>query len=231
MSRKRRLHLYEELMLLALRDKEGTFAHDDMSFLYALGGGLLAELLLMEKVSLEEGKRSKKYVELRNASPLGDPLLDECLERLRGAKRRATVETWVTRFGGLKKLRPRAAEQLCRRGILRVDEKSVLLVFSKKIYPELDPGPEREVLARLRNAIFSDEAELDSWTTVLVALADKAGVLKNSFHKTELKARKKRIQEIGEGDLTAAAVKEIVAGIQVAVMVAVMAATSASAAT
>ncbi len=33
-------------------------------------------------------------------------------------------------------------------------------------------------------------------------------------------ARKGRIKEIGEGDLTAAAVKEIVAGIQVAVMVA-----------
>jgi len=228
MSRKRDLYLYEELMLLALRDKEGTFAHDDMSFLYALGGALLGDLLLLEKVSIDQVKK-KKFVEVRNASPLGDSLLDECLEKLRGAKRRATVETWVTRFGGLKKMRPRAAEQLCRRGILRVDEKSVLLIFSKKVYPELDPGPEREIVERLRDAIFNDETELDSRTTILVALADKAGVLKNSFGKKELKARKKRIEEIGDGDLTVKAVKDIVAGIQVAVMVAITASTASAA--
>lgn len=231
MRKKRDLFLYEELMLLALRDKEGTFAHDDMSFQYALGGALLAELLLLEKISIDEVKKKKKLVDVRNASPLGDPLLDECLEKLRGAKRRASVETWVTRFGGLKKMRPRAAEQLCRRGILRVDEKSVLLIFSRKIYPELDPGPEREIVDRLRDAIFSEQAELDSRTTILVALADKAGVLKNSFDKKELKARKRRIEEIGEGDLTAAAVKEIVAGIQVAVMVAITASTAATVST
>lgn len=230
MSRKRDLYLYEELMLLALRDKEGTFAHDDMSFLYALGGSLLAELLLLDKIRIDQVKK-KKFVEVRNASPLGDSLLDECLEKLRSAKRRATVETWVNRFGGLKKMRPRAAEKLCRRGILRVDEKSVLLIFSKKVYPELDPGPEREIVERLRDAIFNDETELDSRTTILVALADKAGVLKNSFDKKELKARKKRIEEIGEGDLTVKAVKDIVAGIQVAVMVAITASTAASAST
>ena len=128
-------------------------------------------------------------------------------------------------------MRPRAAEKLCRRGILRVDEKSVLLIFSKKIYPELDPGPEREIVERLRGAILNDEMELESRTTILVALSDKAGVLKNSFDKKELKARKKRIEEIGEGDLTAKAVKDIVAGIQVAVMVAITASTAASAAT
>ena len=159
MSRKRDLYLYEELMLLALRDKEGTFAHDDMSFLYALGGSLLAELLLLDKIRIDQVKK-KKFVEVLNASPLGDSLLDECLEKLRGAKRRATVETWVNRFGGLKKMRPRAAGQLCRRGILRVDEKSVLLIFSKKVYPELDPGPEREIVERIRK-IFA-EAHTDS---------------------------------------------------------------------
>lgn len=229
MASTRQLHLYEELMLLALRDEEGTFAADDMAFAYTLGGAVLSELLLLEVITLEPVKK-KKMVRLKSTALSGDPIIDECLKKLAAAKRRATLSTWVSRFGGLKKFKHRAAQQLCRRGILRVDEKSVLLIFSKKVYPELDPGPERELVARLRDAIFSDTDEVAPATAILVALADKAGVLKNAFDKKELKARKKRIEAIAEGVATAAAVKEVVAGIQVALMGAVAASTAASAA-
>ena len=228
MSMKNDLHVYEEIMLLALKDKEGTVAANDVGFLFSLGGSLLAELLLMEKISIEKVKKNKTMVTLENPNPIGDPLLDECLEKLRSAKRRGTVNTWVSRFGHLKKLKHRAAQQLCRRGILRADEKSVLLLFSRKIYPELDPGPERSVVERLREAIFTETQELDPRTSVLVALADKAGVLKNVFDKKALKERKERLRKIGEGDLAAAAVKELVAATQVAVMAAVTASTAAA---
>jgi Golgi phosphoprotein 3 len=229
MGTRKDLHFYEEILLLALRDKEGTFAADEMSFLYTLGGSLLAELLLSRKIGIDEVKK-KKMVSLIDPAPTGDPILDECLEKLRGAKRRASLNTWVSRFAGIKKLKRRAAEQLCRRGVLRADEGTVLLVFRRTIYPELDPGPERELVGRLREAIFTMTEELDPRTTVLVALADKAGVLKNVFDKNELKARKKRIERIGEGELTAAAVKEVVEAMQAAIMVAtVMPALAASA--
>jgi hypothetical protein len=229
MGRNRQLHLYEELMLLALRDKEGTFAVDDMAFAYTLAGAILSELLLLEVITLEPAKK-KKMVRLKSTALTGDPIIDECLKKLAAAKRRATLTTWVSRCGGLKKLKHRAAQQLCRRGILRADEKSVLLIFSRKTYPELDPGPERELVERLRGAIFTDTDEVAPATAILVALADKAGVLKNTFEKKELKARKKRIESIGEGVATAAAVKEVVAGIQAALVAAMAASTAASAA-
>lgn len=229
MSRKAQLHLYEELMLLALRDKEGTFAADDMSFSYTLGGAILSELLLLEVISLELVKK-KKMVRLKSTALTGDPIIDECLEKLAAAKRRGSLSTWVSRFGGLKKLRHRAAQQLCRRGILRADEKSVLLIFTRKVYPELDPGPERELVERLREAIFSDTDEVAPATAILVALADKAGVLKNAFDKKELKTRKKRIENIAQGVATAAAVKEVVEGVQAALLAVMAASTAASAA-
>lgn len=231
MAARRKLFLYEELMLLALRDKEGTFAANDMEFLYALTGALLAELLFMEKISLEEVKKNKKMVNLENPSPIGDPILDECLQKLRGARRRATLTTWVSRLAGMKKLKHRAAKQLCRRGILRADEKSVLLIFSKKIYPELDPGPEREIVQRVREAIFTDTPEVDPGTAVLVALGSKGGVLKNVFDKKELKAQKKRIESMADAVSTAAAVKDVVDGMQAALITAIAASTVASAAT
>ena len=227
MSMSRNLHLYEALILLALKDKEGTVAADGTGFIFALGGSLLAELMLLGKVEIEEDKK-KKFVNLKDPSPLGDPILDECLVKLREAKKRAQVNAWVSRFAHLKKLRHRAAEQLCRRGILRADEKNVLLIFKRKIYPELDPGPERQVIEALRKAIFFEEEELNPLTSVLVALADKAGVLKNAFDKKELKARKERLEQIAEGEATAAAVKDLVQATQVAVMTAVTASSVAA---
>jgi len=230
MSSRRELKFYEEIMLLSLRDKEGTFATDEMGFVYSLGGALLAELMLGERIGIDVVKK-KKLVDLVDAAPLGDPILDECLEKLGTAKRRADLNKWVSRFAGLKKLKHRAAQQLCRRGVLRADEGKVLLIFKRKIYPELDPGPERELVERLRKAIFTDTMDVDPRTTILVALADKAGVLKNVFDKKELKARKKRIEEIGAGSMTAVAVKEVVAAMQAAVIAATLAATTASTAT
>jgi hypothetical protein len=230
MGNNKDLRFFEELLLLALRDKVGTISANETTFLYALAGSLLAELLLLEKVSVQPVKK-KKMVNLLDSSRLGDPILDECLEKLRAAKRRATLNTWVSRFAGIKKLKHRAAQQLCRRGILRADEKSVLLIFSKKVYPELDPGPERELVDRLRSAIFSDTEELDQRTVVLVALADRAGVLKNVFDKRELKAKKRRIESIGEGEVTAAAVKEVVDAMSAAIAASAAAGAAVSAAT
>jgi len=227
MSPKDALHLYEALMLLALKDKEGTVAADGTGFGFSLGGSLLAELMLLGKVELQQVKR-KKFVTLSDPSHVGDPILDECLDKLVASKKRGQVSTWVTRFARVKKLRPRIAQQLCQRGILRADEGNVLLIFKRKIYPELDPRPERHLVDILRAAIFSDDSELDPLTSVLVALADKAGVLKNAFDKKELKARKKRLEEIAEGEVTAAAVKELVQATQAAVTAAMGASTVAT---
>jgi hypothetical protein len=122
----------------------------------------------------------------------------------------------------LKKLKHRVAGQLVQRGILRADQDKVLLVFNRKVYPELDPRPEREVIERLRKAIFGDARDVDPRTTVLVSLADKAGVLKNAFDKADLKRRKERIKQIGAGNVTAAAAQEVIEAVQAAVLVAVI---------
>ena len=217
-------------MLLALADKKGTVAANETAFPLTLGGALLAELLFLKKISVEPVKK-KKMVKLENATSMGDPLLDECLAKLREAKRRGTLKSWVSRFTRIKRLRHRAAEQLCRRGILRADEGTVLLIFKRKIYPELDPGPEREVVERLRTAVFTETEDLDARTVILTSLAHRAGVLKNVFDKKELKARKDRLEKIGEGEITAEAVKEVVDEVTAAIAASVAASAAVSAAT
>ncbi len=215
------LFLHEEIMLLALRDEEGTIASGTM-YQYAIGAAMLAELLLSKRIEVEQsGKR--KLVNLVSTTPLGELLIDECLEKVISAKRRAVLQTWVSRFAGVKNLKHRVAQQLCRRGILRADEDKVLLLFTRKIYPEVNPVPERELIRRLEHAIFTDTRDIDPHTVVLLSLANSTGLLKVVFDKKKLKGRKARIEQIVNGEITGKAATEAIQAIQMAfIMLAVM---------
>jgi len=212
------LFLHEEILLLALWDKEGTIA-SGMTYQYAIGAAILAELLLSKRIEIEQSGR-KKLVNLVNSSPIGEPLVDECLEKVNNSKRRAALQTWVSRFAGIKNLNHRVAQQLCRRGILRADEDKVLLLFTRKIYPEVNPVPERELIGRLRNAIFTETKDIAPRTVVLLSLASSTGILKIVFDKKELKGRKARIEQIVNGEITGKAATEAIQAMQAAVMVA-----------
>jgi hypothetical protein len=214
------LFLHEEILLLALRDEEGTIASGTM-YQYAIGAALLAELLLSKRIEVEQSGK-KKLVNLISPSPLSEPLIDECLEKVGSAKRRAVLQTWVSRFAGVKNLKHRVAQQLCRRGILRAEEDKVLLIFTRKIYPEVNPEPEAELIERLRHAIFTDAEDIDPRTVVLLSLANSTGLLKVVFDKKKLKGRKARIKQIVNGEITGKAATEAIQAMQAAVMVAVI---------
>ena len=218
MTTQNTLFLHEEIMLLALRDEEGTIASGSM-YQYAVSGAIVAELLLNKRIGVDES-RKKKLVNLVDSTLIGEPLLDECLGKISSAKRRASLQTWVSRFAGLKNLKHRLAEQLCQRGILRTGEDKVLLIFTRKIYPEVNPEPEQRVINRLREAIFTDTEDVDPRTAVLLSLAHNAGLLKNVFDKKELKRRKDRIKQVINGEMTGKAAKEAIEAMQAAVTVA-----------
>jgi len=212
------LFLYEEIMLLALQDEEGTIGFG-LNYSFAVGGAILAELLLNKRIGVEE-VRKKKFVSLIDSTPMDNPLLDECLEKIRLAKRRGTFQTWVSKIANLKNIKHRIAQQLCMRGILKADEDKVLLLFTRKIYPEINPEPERQLIERLRQTIFTESEDLDPTTVVLVSLAKNADLLKTAFDKKELKSRKDRIEKITNGEITGKAAKEAIEAMQAAIIVA-----------
>lgn len=218
MTSEKPLFLYEEIMLLALRDEQGTMAASFPDQVVA--GAVLAELLLDNRVTVEDTR--KQLVDVIHDGPVGDPVIDECLEKMVVAKRRASLKMWVHRLARVKGLRHKVARQLCDRGILRAEEDKVLLLFKRRIYPEINPKPEREIIRRLRKAIFTDKRQLDPRTVVLVSLASGADLLRQAFGRKELKPRKKRIEQITNGDVTGKATKEVIAACQAAVMVAVI---------
>ena len=226
MKRRTELHPHEQLMLLALRDDKGTLESKASMHSFALGGALLAELSIHGRIHIDDTK--KAMVDVADQRPLGEPVLDDCLERVATAKRRARASTWVQRFANLKRLRHRVAAGLCRQGILRDDEDTVLLFFTRKVYPTIDPRPERELLDRLRNAVLGDAPTIDPDVTLVVTVANASGLLAAHFDKATLKRRKDRLEAIADGDLVGAATKQAVQAAQQAAMAAVSAATAAA---
>ncbi len=95
-----------------------------------------------------------------------------------------------------------------------------MLIFTRKIYPEVNPEPERRLIERLKHAIFTDATDVDARTVVLVSLANSAGLLKVVFDKKKLKSRKARIEQIVNGEITGKAAQEAIQAMQAAVMVA-----------
>jgi hypothetical protein len=223
------LGLHERALLLALHDERGTIHRAGM-YAYAVAGGILAELFLAERLRLEErpGKKKKPLVEVAKATQTGDPLVDEVLDTIRTAKRRATLERWVGRIATTAKLKHRVARRLVRKGVLREEEDRVLLIFRRTIYPELDPRPEEALVASLRDAILDDSAEVDPRTAILASLGWRAGLLHGVVDRKRLKARKARLEELGRGDAVAGATREAIAAVQAATIAATTAATAAA---
>ena len=192
------LHLHEQLLLLALRDRKGTVDYRAGFYNLAMGGGILADLALAGLIRIEDTK--KAFVEATTVRDrYRDEIMAEALDRVRGSKKRRRASSWVSTFGNLKRLRHRTALGLCRRGILRTKESQILLVFTRKLYPTIDPGPERKLIARMRRAVMG-EGEIEAGLGVVISLAHAAGLLRIHFERKELKTRKARLKEISAGE-------------------------------
>ena len=212
-----RLYLHEEILLLALRDEEGTIASGSL-FTCAIAGAVLTELVIGERIAMVPVKK-KQLVELICDDPFRDEVLNEALDRVRDAKRRANPQVWVSRFVQMRQLKHRIARGLCRKNILREDEDRILLIFKRKIYPERDPGPEREIIARLERAVFRG-GEVDDRTRALLAICHHTRLLTNIFDKKRLKRAEGRIEHLISGDVGGMAAREAVQALQAAVIAA-----------
>lgn len=224
-------YIYQKIFLLLLKDKEGT-VFSSVFYHQALSGALIADLLLSKHIEIEENKRSKK-IRLLNTSPIGDDLLDECLLKLYNAKRITSIQTWVSRFSALKNMKHRAAESLCRAGILNMQEETILLLFKRKVYPEINPVPEKRIMDKLYRAIFTDDDNIEADTIILLALCKSTNILGKIFDRKEIRSRKARINQIVKGEIIGQATMEVIQSVQAAitiaaVMPAIIASTTAS---
>lgn len=224
--RQKTLALHEEVLLLALRNDKGTVAGGVM-FQQAAGGAILAELVLQGRLGVSK-ERWGTYAVVLDRTPTGDGVVDECLRRVADAGRRRKLENWVHTFSGLRDLKHRVAAGLVRRGVLRAEERQLLMLFTRRAYPEVDASWERRIVERLEHAIGGD-IDVDARTAVLVALAEPSGLLKANLDRRWLRGRRARVKAISNGDAVGKATRQAIEAVHAAIIVAtIMPATMAA---
>ena len=216
MSPRTPLTLYEEILLLALDDDKGTTELGGM-YTKAMGGAILAELVLGRSIAIGDDKQKK--VRVVSPQPVGDEILDACLALIVADGKEKRANHWVMKFTGLKDLKNRVARQLVKKRVLTESEDKVLGLFRRVVYPESDPGPERELVERMRKAIFTSTAQVDPRTVIIVALTHATSMLPKIFDKRKLKDRKRRLEKLTSGQVVGQATKEVVQAMQTAIMV------------
>jgi len=202
------LFLHHEVMLLALHETQGTVLRG-IKYQYAVAGAVLAELLLNKRITLNPSGK-KQIVEPFSEEPLGEPLIDRCLETISSSKTRASLPMWISRLATARNLNDRVAQQLAKRNVIRAARGRVLLVFKRSIYPQVDPGPRSLLVEQLRTAVLTDAMHIAPRTVILLSIANCTGLLKVVFDKNELSARKNRIEQIIEGEIIGKAIREAI---------------------
>jgi hypothetical protein len=216
------MNLAEEFTLLAY-GADGTPVTDATRLDHGLGGAVLLELALAERLDIRNGK-----VVVRMAAPTGDALADAPLARIAADGKERKPGHWVQQFA--KGTRARVLDDLVMRGMLRRDRGKVLWVFLRTTYPAaygIEPVAETEARGRMRNAVAASGA-VEPRTAALCALVAATGLDRKVFADMDRKQVKARLKEICEGAWAAVAVKKTIAEVQAAVTTAVIAATTAS---
>lgn len=191
------LSFAEEIYLLALDDKQGDIKSLPASALdYALSGALLMELAIRDRIDTDPSG-----LKITSTEPVGDPLLDYALERMKKDTENQPTSYWLNIFADRsERLQKRVLTRLIDRSYLKTEDRKVLWVFSVRRYPAIDDCEVKEVRTRLRDIVLSGDIP-DPRDIVLISLGNACGLLNDMFLPEETAAANVRIAILERMDL------------------------------
>lgn len=183
------MRLADELLLLAYSD-EGDAQLGSSSLNLSLAGSVLLELALAGKFDVGDGK-----IVVTDATPTGDPVLDETLSAVANDKKARTPRDWISKLPG-DKLHERLLDDMVAAGMLNREKDKVLWVFPRTRYPSatgVEPPQETDARQRL-NAALDGPDPVDPRTSALAALVQAAGLSGKVFEDRKGRDVKRRIE-------------------------------------
>lgn len=211
------LRFAEEIMLLLLDDEDGSFARvPERLVRYALGGGVLMELALADRIDTDLEK-----LVLVDSTPLQDSLLDPMLSDIAAATATHDTRYWLECAAArADDIREGALRQLVQKGILAREEGRFLWVFRARRYPVVDGKAEQEVKLRIMEVLFSDKIP-DPRDVVIICLADACGMFERLLAGRELDRASGRIEQVRKLDLIGQEVTKAIWDIEASLALAV----------
>ena len=190
-----KLTLIDQLTLLSLDDKTGSFIPDSTAFSYAIGGAVILELALEEKINIEN-----KRVKVIDSTPTNDKIVEEYFETIKSSTKERKLQTWVERIGSkAHKIKQSTIDKLIDDRILEKKEEKILWVFTIDKYPAQNSMPENRLRARLYDVIINKHNPTAK-KVMLLNLIDACQLQKEVFGKENAKLFKQEIKKINEAD-------------------------------
>lgn len=204
------LGFVEEIVLLQLDDSQGKFVALPLSAAdVVLAGAALMELALANRVDCD-----LEQLILVDPKPTGDDILDDALRQLGEAGGNFSAAAALERISvNGEKYQAMALQRLLAKGILREENGRFLWVFYTRRYPVVDDTEQREVRARLRQLVLTDEIP-DPRDVVLICLIEACGLLGLVLSPAEIANTKARVEQLSRLDLIGQAVTKAVAEIR-----------------
>jgi hypothetical protein len=224
----------EEFLLLSLDDETGKPMLGSDRLGPALGGALVAELALMERIGVtphDAGWNKRGRITITNLTPTDDTELDEALRKLaesEGKKLKDVLSDFASKKVRLSyKLRERLLERLAKAGVLKRQEGTVLGFIPQTTWPVGDVAAEYDVRQRLQSTLVSGFTPTER-TLVLIALLQVTGLLPKVVTTDDKRALKARAKQLTEGDWAAKAVKDAIDEVTAATVAVVAGASAGS---
>ena len=225
----------EEYLLLALDEKSGKPRVGSDVLGPALGGALVTELALRERVGVtphEAGWNKRGRVTIINTTPTDDLELDAALAKLvenEGRKVKDLLSEYSTKKRRLSHgVRERLLDRLAASGALVRTEDTVLGFIPRTTWPAGDSRREDDVRRRLQAALVDGTTPTER-TVALIALLQVTGLLTKVVTTENKRALKAKAKELTDGDWAAKAVKDAIQEAAAATMSAIGAASAATA--
>jgi hypothetical protein len=190
--------IFEDFFMLCIHEDKGTVVKSAEGALrYGLAGAILSELALQNRLRVD----AKHRLEVTDTTPIGDPVLDEALQKIQQASEAQKVGAWVKSLSkGSGDLREALTARLVQAGIVTEEETRLLWVTP---YPA---GQEGAASARywLKNDLRATAlacVETDVRRLALLVLVQSCDLLSLAFTKDERKVADRHIYEMlmGEG--------------------------------
>lgn len=216
----------EDLLLLLTDDVTGKPTVDGQRLTYALAGAVLVELVLADRLAPTDAGRwgSGSRVAVVSQTPLGDPLLDESLQRVTARKQPVAAQALLTTIG--KGLADSLRTRLTERGILRAAEGRTLGIFPTRVWPAADSRHEAQLRTALWEVVVRGR-DPQPREACLVSLLHALDQVPKQFRADGVTSRQLQVRAkaIAEGNIGGDAVRRAVDAANAAV-VAVIAATT-----
>jgi hypothetical protein len=198
------LSLMEEILLLALKEEEGTlFLTATAGINNCLGGAILMELELHNRI-----KADKKTVQVIDRTPTRNTRLDTALKLIDSHSSLRPPEYWIPKLlKDLKPLRQALLKEMTEKALVREDEHQVLIFFTQNHYPLRDIRAKKDILDRLHKVLLRGELP-NPRTEKLIGLVSACSLIYSLFDKEDRKEALKRAKELTAKDILTQAIKK-----------------------